>query len=155
MPDLSKLVIKTFPETRNMQLVCLRAPGHFRCSRCGRSKTANLLAVVSEDWNRLLCKGCYGQLLEEPEEPIKDVIPKDWLGTAVSVQDAEEDNMVGGVPFGELSDEWEEFKSAMIEGDSVWGFCSPPDSWQNLAGRAGYALLRNGSVVKCITVRMN
>jgi len=33
------------------------------------------------------------------------------------------------------------------EGDVVWRFSSPPDSWRYLAGRAGFALVRDGKIV--------
>jgi hypothetical protein len=83
-------------------------------------------------------------------------IPREWLGSAVSVEWAEEDNTrEDGVPFGYLNGEWERLKAMMLPGDELWGFCSPPDSWQHLAGRAGYALIRNGEVIDCIVTLEN
>jgi hypothetical protein len=61
--DLSRLVIKSFPENGQMQLMRLRVAAEFHCSRCNTKKKATLVAVVSGDWNRLLCNGCYGELL--------------------------------------------------------------------------------------------
>ena len=55
MPDLAKLVIKRFPENRKMQLVALRIPARFGCSRCNKTQSAKVLAVVSGDWEQLLC----------------------------------------------------------------------------------------------------
>ena len=72
MSDLAKLVIKGFPENRNMQLMLLRVPGEFHCFHCSTIKKAKLVAVVGGDWNRLLCNECYGKLLSEPS-PIADV----------------------------------------------------------------------------------
>jgi hypothetical protein len=63
MSDLSKLVLKAFPENGDMQLVCLRVPSEFHCFRCNTTQRATLVAVVSGDWNRLLCKGCYEKRL--------------------------------------------------------------------------------------------
>ncbi|MGA2066516.1 MAG: hypothetical protein ABSG86_16185 [Thermoguttaceae bacterium] len=68
MSELAKLVIKTFPEHAGMQLVRLRMPAEFHCSRCDAAKKAALLAVVSGDWQRLLCKACYIELLSEQPE---------------------------------------------------------------------------------------
>jgi hypothetical protein len=83
-------------------------------------------------------------------------IPKEWLGRAVSIADAEEDNTrAGSVPFGHLNADWERLKASMLPGDEIWGFCSPPDSWQHLAGRAGYALVRDGQVIDCIVTMLN
>jgi hypothetical protein len=68
MPELSKLVIKTFPEHGQMQLVRLRIAAEFHCSRCDLAKRADLLAVVAGDWQRLLCKGCYLELSSQQPE---------------------------------------------------------------------------------------
>ena len=46
MTDLAKLVIKRFPENRDMQLVGLRIPANFHCSRCNKIQRAKVLAVV-------------------------------------------------------------------------------------------------------------
>jgi hypothetical protein len=67
--DLARAVIKTFPENRDMQLVCLRVSAEFRCTRCTRTRRATLLAVVAGDWNRLVCKDCYQKALAEPAAP--------------------------------------------------------------------------------------
>ena len=84
------------------------------------------------------------------------MIPKSWLGSRVSVEIAEEDNkQPGGVPFGQLNDQWVKLKASMFPGDEIWGFSSPPDFWANLAGRCGYALVRNGEVVGVIVTMMN
>ena len=61
--ELAKLVIKTYSRQGEMQLVGLRVASEFRCSRCNKTKKAKLVAVMSGDWNRLLCNGCYGELL--------------------------------------------------------------------------------------------
>ena len=82
-------------------------------------------------------------------------IPKEWLGERISVQIAEEDNTRDGIPFSGRQDEWEALKAKMIDGDEIWGFCSPSDSWQHLAGRAGYALVRDGEVIDCVVTMMN
>ena len=78
MSDLAKLVIKRFPENRNLQLMGLRLPARFHCFRCNTTQRAKLLAVVSGDWEQLLCPACYEKLLsEKPEEPVEDAVPKD------------------------------------------------------------------------------
>ena len=101
MTDLAKLVIKRFPENRNMQLMSVRSPATFHCSHCNKARRASVLAVVSEDWERLLCVACYEKVLSEPpEENLADSIPKEWLGSAVPVEDVEKDNVVDGIPFG-------------------------------------------------------
>jgi hypothetical protein len=156
MTDLAKLVIKRFPENRDMQLVGLRIPATFHCSRCNEIQRAKVLAVVAEDWERLLCSACYEKVLSEPsEENEADSIPNEWLGSTVPVEDVEDDNLVDGVPFGNQAVEWKQFKAGMIEGDEICSFCSPPDSKDDLAGRGGYALVRQGKVVRYIVTMLN
>ena len=110
-----------------------------------------MLAVVSEDWERLLCVACYEKVLSEPpEENLADSIPKEWLGSAVPVEDVEKDNVVDGIPFGNQVAEWEQFKAAMMEGDEIRCFCTPPDPQEQLAKTGGYALVRQEKVIKAI-----
>ena len=51
--------------------------------------------------------------------------------------------------------EWEDFTSRYRQGDEVWHFSNGQDQWDALAGRAGYALVRNGEVVAALTVIEN
>ena len=78
MSDLAKLVIKRFPENRNMQLMGLRLPAKFHCSHCNTTQRNKILAVVAGDWEQLLCLACYETLLaEKAEEPAEDTVPTD------------------------------------------------------------------------------
>lgn len=63
--------------------------------------------------------------------------------------------MHDGRPFGRLQGQWEQMKSQMAEGDELWSFVSPLDSWRHLAGRAGVALVRNGEIIGHLVTRMN
>ena len=45
--------------------------------------------------------------------------------------------------------------AAIKPGDELWTFMSPPDSWKNLAGRAGIALVRDGKPVSILVTFMN
>jgi hypothetical protein len=45
---------------------------------------------------------------------------------------------------------WNEFKSQIKDGDELWSFNSPKATWNQLAGRAGYAIVRGGEVVAAI-----
>ena len=42
---------------------------------------------------------------------------------------------------------WYAVTVVIQEGDVVWRFSSPPDSWKYLAGQAGFALVRDGQIV--------
>jgi hypothetical protein len=93
-------------------------------------------------------------------------IPKAWLDKKVSIEEAEashpgvHDARVQSMPeiakpFGFLSSKWEALKAVMQPGDELWTFASPPDSWQDLAGRAGVAVVRDGNPIKIIVTSMN
>jgi hypothetical protein len=94
------------------------------------------------------------------------MIPKEWLQKPISVNEAEAaypgitDDRVkrfpdAAKPFGFKNAEWEALKAEMQPGDELWTFSSPPPSWQDLAGRAGIALVRNGAPVKILLGAMN
>lgn len=61
-------VVNAYPPKGNLQLMRLKAATEFPCSRCKTTKKAKLVAVVSDNWNELLCNGCYGKLLSERGE---------------------------------------------------------------------------------------
>lgn len=94
------------------------------------------------------------------------MIPKEWLQEKLSVADAEaahpgitDDRVTrfpdAGRPFGFQHGEWEELKAAMLPGDELWAFSSPAESWKHLAGRAGFAVVRDGVPIQVIVTVMN
>lgn len=87
---------------------------------------------------------------------------KKWLTHKTTVKKSEikhliKDESLGAptVPFGFQSPEWVKIKGQMKEGDELWEFCSPPKSWENLAGRAGICLVRDGEIIDSIVTIMN
>jgi hypothetical protein len=56
-------VVKTYPQRGPLQQYRLAAATGFTCSRCGIGKTSKLVTTVQDDWDRLVCNGCYGCLL--------------------------------------------------------------------------------------------
>ena len=46
---------------------------------------------------------------------------------------------------------WIPFVSHLLPGDEVWRFRSPPQTWSNFCGCAGYAVLRDGQVIRTLT----
>jgi hypothetical protein len=84
-----------------------------------------------------------------------DVIPKQWLDQEVSVEQAEAQHMVAGIPFGASSEDWKRLKSRLEVGDSLWTYCSPFESFKAHAGRCGIAVVRSGKVVLQLVTLMN
>jgi hypothetical protein len=56
-------IVKTYPRRGPLHQHRLASATQFECFRCGQQKTSKLLTVVEDDWNRLICNGCYGRLL--------------------------------------------------------------------------------------------
>jgi hypothetical protein len=93
-------------------------------------------------------------------------IPKSWLDKKISIAEAEathpgvNDERVQSMPesakpFGFLNGQWEALKAEIQPGDELWSFASPPKSWEDLAGRAGVALVRDGNPIKVVVTVMN
>lgn len=59
------------------------------------------------------------------------------------------------VPFGYCNDQWQALLAQMRPGDELREFCSSPESWDHLAGRAGIALVRDGREVASIDTMLN
>jgi hypothetical protein len=47
------------------------------------------------------------------------------------------------------------FRVEVEDDDIVYEFCSPPESWAVLAGRKGYALVRDGEIIDSIITELN
>jgi hypothetical protein len=58
-------------------------------------------------------------------------------------------------PFGFINALWENLKSKMQDGDELWEYKSGGESWENLAGREGIALVRDGKIIDLMLTGMN
>jgi len=94
------------------------------------------------------------------------LIPKSWLDKKITIAEAEaehpgiRDERVqrfpdAAKPFGFRNGQWEAIKAAMQPGDELWTYASPAKSWEDLAGRAGIAVVRDGNPVMVLTTMMN
>ena len=79
----------------------------------------------------------------------------------VTLEEIEENNLypddgrVPHVPFGFAHAKWVQWKAQIREGDELYYFSSSAEAWRNLAGREGYALIREGQVVDTMVTLMN
>jgi len=87
---------------------------------------------------------------------------KEWLKNKTTVEECErkhliEDERLGPapVPFGFQHREWMDFKRQIKKGDELWEFCSPPETWKHLCGRAGICIVRDGEIIAIIVTIMN
>jgi hypothetical protein len=81
-----------------------------------------------------------------------EAVPAEWLDVPVSVEQLDADY---GAPTSGLHAKWEKLKGEMQPGDKLMRFVSSADSWKNLAGRAGIALVRDGKVIDAFVTMMN
>jgi hypothetical protein len=82
-------------------------------------------------------------------------VPPKWLFDPVDIGEIESAWLDKPGPYGVSREAWIKLKSQMVEGDDIRAFSAPADYWENLAGRAGYALVRDGKVVASIVTIMN
>jgi hypothetical protein len=47
---------------------------------------------------------------------------------------------------------WQKLKSEARDGDEIWAFENPSNTWKKLGRHNGYALVRNGKIVKSSVV---
>jgi hypothetical protein len=69
---------------------------------------------------------------------------KSMLVNKVDVEEIEAKHMYDDIPFGQMENEWENFKSKVKEGEEVWFWSTSPWTWKMLVGRCGYVIVRNG-----------
>ena len=87
---------------------------------------------------------------------------REWCTKRTTINDAELENIVKDprldnvpLPFGFIFWRWVDFREKLREGDELWEFKSPQKSWDNLAGREGYCIVRDGKVVEHIITVMS
>lgn len=59
------------------------------------------------------------------------------------------------LPFGFENSKWVEFKAKIKPGDKIVSYSSDRKSWSDLAGQAGYAILRSGCIVEDFVTMQN
>jgi len=87
---------------------------------------------------------------------------KEWLQKKITVAEAEAEHMVNcprlaptPVAFGFNNARWREILAEMQETDELWTFSSSRESWQQLSGRSGISLVRDGEIIDSIVSVMN
>ena len=66
MPAPEKIT-KEFPKEGDLQLFRLEKLHELKCVRCQDTKKSKLVVVQGDDWNKLLCNGCYGLAMLKKE----------------------------------------------------------------------------------------
>lgn len=48
--------------------------------------------------------------------------------------------------------EWNKLKAQGSEGDELWAFANPSNTWKKIGKQTGYALVRGGKIVQSVIV---
>ena len=51
--------------------------------------------------------------------------------------------------------DWADLRREFRDGDELWEFCTDEQSWRQLMGWAGYAVVRDGTVVGAVETKQN
>jgi hypothetical protein len=83
----------------------------------------------------------------------ESVIPIHWLKERISFTDL--DHLCA-----EAKEDWkveklEPFKTLLLPEHELWTFASPPETWQSLAGRAGFAIVYEYMPVRALVTMLN
>jgi len=86
----------------------------------------------------------------------------EWLNKKITIEEAEarfmaQNERIGPnpVPFGFYNHQWNQLKSELQDNDELWMFSSPKETWQNLCGRAGICIVRDGEIYKSLVKVVN
>jgi hypothetical protein len=103
----------------------------------------------------------------DPDAGSQSPIAKEWLERQISVKDAEAGYpVINGnqldsapaaltLPLNTQKRKWEALKAGIKPGDEIWTFAAPADYWAHLAGRAGYAVVRDGKPISVVVTVEN
>src|ERR1035441_9922337 len=106
-----------------------------------------------------------------PTRPPRDAVPREWLRTRLEgrseieahnlqrkwmgISADDEDDEGTAESRARWSARWEEMISEMEPGDEIWHFASPEETWRQLCGREGFALVRKGQPIAAIVAFLN
>ena len=63
--DVKGIMTKRYEEKGDYEQFRNEKTVQFKCLRCGREKTSKLVVVYKGDWQKILCNGCYGEILSD------------------------------------------------------------------------------------------
>ncbi len=74
-------------------------------------------------------------------------VPKEWLIKKVSFDEVEKK--------WKKHKGWQRLKPLLLKGDEMWLFNSPKEYWKRMAGRKGYAIVREGQPIGGFLTSLN
>jgi hypothetical protein len=82
---------------------------------------------------------------------VNELFKRELLNLGLSDSDRHE--LLSKGPSPTWLDKWRQFIPQMLPGYELWSFESPPETWANLAGAAGYAIVRSGRIIASLSSR--
>lgn len=79
-------------------------------------------------------------------------IPAEWLTQRVENRPISQHRDLPPMPALRIRREWEKLKAQAVEGDEVWAFANPSNTWKKLGKHTGYAIVRKGKIVQHVVV---
>jgi hypothetical protein len=79
-------------------------------------------------------------------------IPKEWLTERAGNRPTAEHRGLPEMAGLRIRREWEKLRSQAQEGDELWAFANPSNTWKTVGKQTGYALVRNGKIVASTVV---
>ncbi len=86
-----------------------------------------------------------------PKDPSMK-IPLDWLTQKAGNAPTSEHRNLSEMAALRIRMAWKKLKDQAQEGDEVWAFANPSNTWKKLGKQTGYALVRNGKIVQSTVV---
>lgn len=75
------------------------------------------------------------------------ILPE-WLTQRVENAPIAEHRNLPEMPAMRIRMAWQKLKAEAKDGDEVWAFENPSNTWKRLGHHTGYALVRNGKILK-------
>ena len=79
-------------------------------------------------------------------------IPKEWLSQKAGNAPISEHRNLPDMVALRIRMAWQKLKANAREGDEVWAFVNPSNTWKKLGKQTGYALVRDGKIVESTVV---
>ena len=79
------------------------------------------------------------------------ILPE-WLTQRVENAPTSEHRKLSDMAAMRIRMEWQKLKAEAGEEDELWAFENPSNTWKKLGRHTGYALVRNGKIVRSTTV---
>jgi hypothetical protein len=79
-------------------------------------------------------------------------IPKEWLSQKAGNAPVAEHRNLPEMAALRVRMAWQKLKAQAREGDEVWAFANPSNTWKKLGKQTGYALVRDGKIVESTVV---